>query len=106
MAVVNILDRGVVLNNNRESRVEFTQSARKHKIGRATVLEVLGNPVVVDRIEETESPTVRLLVLGSDRSGRVLEVVVVEEGDMLVVIHAMDIRLKFRALYEEGLGHG
>ena len=106
MAVVNILDRGVVLNNNRESRVEFTQSARQHKIGRARVLEVLANPVVVDRIEETESPTVRLLVLGSDRSGRVLEVVVVEEGDMLVVIHAMDIRPKFRALYEEGLGHG
>jgi hypothetical protein len=85
--------------------VEFAQSARKHKIGRARVLEVLANPVVVDRIEERESPTVRLLVLGSDRSGRVLEVVVVE-GDMLVVIHATDIRPKVRALYEEGLGHG
>lgn len=84
----------------------FTQSARKHKIGRARVLHVLANPVVVDRIEESGSPRVRLLILGADHTGRVIEVVAVQEDDMLVVIHAMDIRLKFRALYEEGLGHG
>jgi hypothetical protein len=86
--------------------VEFTQSARKHRIGRARVLQVLANPVVVERIEESGSPPVRLLILGADHSGRVLEVVAVEEDDMLVVIHAMDIRLKFRALHEVGLGHG
>jgi len=45
-------------------RIEFTQSARRHKIGKARVRQVLANP--------------------------------------LVVIHAMDLRPKFRALYEEG----
>ncbi len=84
----------------------FTQSARKHKIGRARVLDVLANPVVVDRIEERDPPAVRLLVLGADRSGRRLAVVAIVEGEMLVVIHAMDLRRKFRRLYEEGLGRG
>lgn len=105
-ASVASLDRRVLLNNNDERRVAFTQSARKHKIGRARVLHVLANPVVVDRIEESGSPRVRLLIPGADHTGRVIEVVAVQEDDMLVVIHAMDIRLKFRALYEEGLGHG
>lgn len=75
-------------------------------IGRTRVLEVLGDPVVVDRIVEPDPPRVRLLILGSDHSGRVLEVMAVEEDDRLVVIHAMDIRPKFRALCEEGLRHG
>jgi hypothetical protein len=76
--------------------VEFTQSARRHKIGRARVRQVLAVPVVVVRIEEPHDPRVRMLYLGA------LEVVAVEEGDRLVVIHAMDLRKKFRMLYEEG----
>ena len=33
-------------------RVEFIQSARSHKIGKARVWQVLANPGVVDRIVE------------------------------------------------------
>ncbi len=83
-------------------RVEFTQSARRHKIGKARVRQVLANPVVVDRIVEEHDPRVRLLILGDDDTGRALEVIAVEEDEVLVVIHAMDLRQKFRALYEEG----
>lgn len=83
-------------------RVEFTQSARRHKIGKAGVRQVLANPVVVDRIVEEHDPRVRLLILGDDDTGRALEVIAVEEDEILVVIHAMDPRQKFRALYEEG----
>ena len=83
-------------------RVEFTQSARRHKIGKARVRQVLANPVFVDRIVEEHDPRVRLLILGDDDTGRALEVIAVEEDDVLVVIHAMDLRQKFRALYEEG----
>jgi Domain of unknown function (DUF4258) len=83
-------------------RVEFTQSARKHKIGKARVRQVLEKPFVVERIVEEHFPRIRLLVLGDDDTGRALEVIAVEEDDVLIVIHAMDMRPKFRALYEEG----
>ena len=83
-------------------RVEFTQSARRHKIGKARVRQVLANPVVVDRIVEVHDPRVRLLILGGDDTGRALKVIAVEEDEVFVVIHAMDLRQKFRALYEEG----
>ncbi len=83
-------------------RVEFTQSARRHKIGKARVRQVLANPVVVNRIVEEHDPRVRLLILGDDDTGRALEVIAVEEDEVFVVIHAMDLRQKFRALYEEG----
>ena len=31
-----------------------------------------------------------------------MKVIAVEEDEVFVVIHAMDLRQKFRALYEEG----
>jgi hypothetical protein len=83
-------------------RVEFTQSSRRHKIGKARVRQVLANPIVVERIVAEQDPRVRLLILGDDDSGRALEVIAVEEDEVLVVIHAMDLRPKFRALFEEG----
>jgi hypothetical protein len=91
-----------MLNNNEVVPVAFTQSSRRHKIGRARVRQVLADPVVVVRIEEPHDPRVRMLYLGDDVSGRALEVIAVEESDRLVVIHAMDLRDKFRKLYEEG----
>lgn len=50
-----------MLNNNDVVPVEFTQSSRRHKIGRARVRQVLADPVVVVRIEEPHDPRVRLL---------------------------------------------
>ena len=60
------------------------------------------NPVVVERIVEEQDPRVRPCILGDDDSGRAVEVIAVEEDGVLVVIHAMDLRPKFRALHEEG----
>jgi len=62
----------------------------------------MADPVTVVRLEVDDEPRVRLLFLGDDASGRALEVIAVDGGDRLVVIHAMDLRSKFRKLYEEG----
>ena len=72
------LDRDCFVVQNRGVLVEFTQSARKHRIGRARVRQVLADPVA----EAT-------LPAGGDRQER-------------LVIHAMDLRPKWRHLYEEG----
>ena len=64
----------------------------------------MADPVTVVRLEADDEPRVRVLLLGDDASGRALEVIAVEEVDRLVVIHAMDLRPKFRRLYEEGKG--
>ena len=42
------------------------------------------------------------MILGDDDTSRALDVIAVEEDDVLLVIHAMDLRPKFRALYEQG----
>lgn len=96
------VDERYLFNNNKRVVVEFTQSSRRHKIGRARIRHVMSDPVVVVRIEEVSDPRARVLYLGDDATGRALEVIAVEEGDRLVVIHAMDLRTKFRTLYEEG----
>ena len=96
------LDTFFLLNNNDITRVEFTQSARKHKIGRARVLEVLANPVVALPGDPVPGLPPRLLILGEDQSGRALDVVIVVETDRLVVVHAMDLRAKFRPAFQRG----
>ena len=84
-------------------KVEFTQSARKHRVGRKRVLEVLALPIVVITLNDAHGRDKRLVFLGKDHSGRVLEVMAVEIVGGLLVIHAMDIRPKWRKVYEEGL---
>ena len=44
----------------------------------------------------------RLVFLGDDESGRALEVMAVRTDRGLLVIHAMDLRPKWRQLNEEG----
>ena len=43
----------------------------------------------------------RLVFVGDDESGRALEVMAVRTNRGLLVIHAMDLRPKWRTLYEE-----
>ncbi|MCX6420950.1 MAG: hypothetical protein NT180_01085 [Actinobacteria bacterium] len=83
--------------------VEFTQSSRKHRIGRERMRHVLANPVVFETVESDDGSRVELLFLGPDETGRVLEVVAIREEERLVVIHAMDMRSKYRSRYEGGI---
>jgi len=78
--------------------VEIHRSARKHGVDDADMLHAIGYALAYE--DAGEDPD-RLLVIGSDRAGNLLEVVVLttREGDGLV-IHAMPMRARFARLIE------
>jgi hypothetical protein len=87
-------------------RVWFARSATKHRISKERIRHVIAHCGLV--FEEpapsssAEALDDRLLCLGDDAEGRALEVMAVEgsKGE-LVVIHAMELRAKYRDQYEE-----
>lgn len=83
-------------------RIEFAQSARRHKVGKARARQVIANPVVEITLPGGEGQDERLVYLGDDASGRALEVMAVPIEAGILAIHVMDLRPKWRQLYEEG----
>jgi hypothetical protein len=61
-------------------------------------LHAIRNAVVVEEVGQ--DPT-RYLVLGPDRAGNLLEVVVMDRPHGPVVIHSMPMQAKYRTLLEE-----
>ncbi|OKI18139.1 hypothetical protein A6A25_11215 [Saccharothrix sp. CB00851] len=78
-------------------RLRFTQSARKHRIGRAHALHVINNyfPTALP-LQDDEDP--KLLWLGDDDRGVELEIVGVEleADDVLLIIHVMPTHYRDR----------
>ncbi len=81
--------------------IRFTQSARKHKIGTTRVRHVLAHTTVAFTIPGGDGKAERTVWLGADHEGRVLEVMTINIDDGLLVIHAMDIRPKYRDHYNQ-----
>ncbi len=78
--------------------LHFAPAASKHGISHeraAYVVEHCGLPFDG---EDGDSVT---MYLGDDWNGVPLEVGVVQRGGEVVVVHAMSLRPKFRAMYEE-----
>jgi len=71
--------------------VEIADSARKHGIRDEDIDHAVRNPLRVIAGEGRD------LVIGADRSGRLLEVVVLDDDpdEEPVIIHAMELRPKF-----------
>ena len=71
--------------------MKVADSARKHGILNEDIEPVVHNPI---RVLAGEG---RDLVIGADRSGRLLEVVILDDdpNEEPVVIHAMPLRPKF-----------
>lgn len=89
-----------------QKRVRFTRSATKHRISKERIRHVIsrcglafGEPAPSQAPEALDE---RLVILGDDADGKELEVMAVEgsKGE-LVVIHAMELREKYRDQYEE-----
>lgn len=85
--------------------IRITPAARRHKVGSSRIRHVIAYPVAIFEIEPPqEGQDVRTLFLGADKSGRALEVMAVPNprGGLLVV-HAMDLRDKYREAYESAV---
>jgi hypothetical protein len=80
--------------------MEFTKSAAKHGISEADALHAIRN-VQVYRLQIDGSDS-RMLIIGPDRQGRLLEIVVVPAQEPERIIHADVLRPKFYALLERG----
>ena len=74
-------------------RIEFTKSARKHKIGKQRVREVIATSTPTMFFEDGVS---KLLWVGKDRRGLELEILALEEGEVWLVIHVMPLNFRRR----------
>ena len=63
---------------------------------------MIKNPIVEATVPGEEGLDDRLVYLGDDWTGRALEVMAVPIEAGILVIHVMDLRPKWRPLYEEG----
>lgn len=80
--------------------MEFADSARKHGISDADILHAIDSAMV--HAEQSCDDESRMMILGPDTSGRVLEVAATPSRDPERVIHADVMRPKFyRLLWRE-----
>lgn len=89
-----------------EAQITFARSATKHRISRERSLYVIERCglQLVNRYRKPLQSEVshRVVFLGDDLEGVALEVMAVEEEEEeFVVIHAMNMRKRFRGFYEE-----
>jgi uncharacterized DUF497 family protein len=73
--------------------VEVADSARKHGITDEDMHHAVR--VAFRVIEQEYDGEQRILVIGADQSGRLLEVVVVQKDSGPVIVHADSLRAKF-----------
>ena len=83
--------------------IRWARSATKHRVARARSTFVIRPCGLVFRVPPPEGePDERLVFLGDDENGIALEVMAVElQGGGLYVIHAMELRERYRPQYEE-----
>lgn len=89
------LDFANYVAHNRTMQIRFTQSARRHRIGKAHARYVMG-AYEPTRIPADDEHSERLVWVGMDDRGLELEIVAVLETDYLLVIHVMPRSLKTR----------
>ncbi|MFT4189798.1 MAG: hypothetical protein QM621_14635 [Aeromicrobium sp.] len=73
--------------------MEITQSAREHGVTDADILHAWDN--AIRTVEAEQYGEDRLIVVGPDRHGALLELVAVPAGEPTRVIHADRLRPKF-----------
>ncbi len=79
--------------------MEVLRSALRHGIPGEDIRHAIDNAVAVDEVADDP---VRWLVLGPDRAGNLLELVVMDRPAGPAVIHAMPMRTAYRRLLPKG----
>ena len=78
--------------------VEIHSSARKHGCTDDDIHHAVDHQLVINDLGDDDSPY-RLLVIGPDRAGNVLEIIVlILDDESRMAIHAMPIRPKYLPL--------
>jgi uncharacterized DUF497 family protein len=73
--------------------VEIVQSAHRHGVDDADIVHAYENAIRI--VEYEYNGEDRVLVIGADRTGRLLELVAVPVGEPNRIIHADALRPKF-----------
>lgn len=79
--------------------IAWARSARKHKISQLRSGQVARTAETIIRLPAPEDSPLgedRLLFLGPDPNGVMLEVIAIEIDDGLLIIHAMRMRVQYR----------
>lgn len=87
-----------------EAKITFARSTTKHRISRQRSLYVIEHCglQIVKHHRISSGLEQRVVFIGDDLEGVALEVIAIEEDEEeFVVIHAMDMRKRFRGIYEE-----
>ena len=79
--------------------MEVLRSALRHGIPGEDILHAINHAITVDEVGDDP---VRWLVLGPDRAGNLLELVVMDRPAGPAVIHAMPMRAQYRRLLQKG----
>ncbi len=79
--------------HNGQVRVRFSQSARRHRIGKAHTLHVM-NTSEPQVILADDTSNERTLWIGPDDRGLDLKIIAILEVDYLLVIHVMPHRFR------------
>lgn len=79
--------------------MEVLRSASRHGVVDKDMQHALDNALFVEEIGEDP---VRYLILGPDRAGNLLELVVLDRPQGPAVMHAMAMRAKYRRLLTGG----
>jgi hypothetical protein len=82
--------------------VQIHRSARRHGIRDADIRHAVDHPVVVVDLDAESDPP-KVLAIGPDRAGNLLEVILLDlAADELLAIHAMPLRPAFHDLLPQG----
>ena len=79
--------------------MEVLPSARRHGVEDTDIDHAVRHATVVDEVGEDP---LRYLLVGPDRSGNLLELIVLDRPQGPAVMHAMALRAKYRRLLPPG----